>query len=128
MNRQPHPYAQVLRWIADGEHVQVRCAGEWISDTPEGVLRFVADRTFDSCNFRIKPRTVTINDVEIEAPLSEIKEGDVFWYVQTDGQATERIYIGTFMQRNLFNNGRAFATRDAAEAASVAISKALLGK
>lgn len=77
-----HKYAQVLRWIADGEDVQARLPGSEISGEFESLIG-----NFNSWNysddwkqcllsgdfggheweFRLKPRTITVNGREIVA-------------------------------------------------------------
>ena len=38
---------------------------------------------FDSYKFRLKPRTITINGIEVPAPF-EPKEGEYFWYISDE--------------------------------------------
>ncbi|MDH2234662.1 hypothetical protein N5K37_32650, partial [Delftia tsuruhatensis] len=72
--KKEHPHAQVLRWIADGEDVQAR-----MSDGSEtwwsfpGKYSHASERKVllgepSELEFRIKPKTITVGDREIEAP------------------------------------------------------------
>lgn len=60
-----HKYAQVLRWIADGEKIQVDVNG-WTTCSAEGVLRHILTGTHN--RFRLAPRTIIVNGVEVPAP------------------------------------------------------------
>ncbi|MPS99500.1 MAG: hypothetical protein E2581_13505 [Pseudomonas sp.] len=73
--KKEHPHAQVLRWIADGETVDFRCLRDdinwttisWSSASWLGSL--VAGDAYHGYEFRIKPKTITVGDREIEAPV-----------------------------------------------------------
>lgn len=66
-----HKYAKVLRWIADGEQVQIYGNhGLWVDRYPEQVLCAICDGTHPD-RFRIKPRTILVNGVEVPAPETE---------------------------------------------------------
>lgn len=77
-----HKYAQVLRWIADGEDVQARLPGSEVSGEFESLIgNFNAWNYSDDWKqcllsgdfggheweFRLKPRTITVNGREIVA-------------------------------------------------------------
>ena len=124
--KKEHPHAQVLRWIADGEDVQVRISEspKWIgiggmnSSAMSDLMRGEASR-FD---FRVKPKTITVGDREIEAPVMSgpgyyiTDHGDVFrWF----GEATVNPYA------DLQKLGRVYATEEAARAAQEAITALL---
>lgn len=69
--KQEHKYAQVLRWIADGEEVQHFRLGQWRHVTAELLLSMIAGGVHeDLANFRVKPNTVMCNGVEVPAPES----------------------------------------------------------
>ena len=55
---------------------------------------------FDSYKFRLKPRTITINGIEVPAPF-EPKEGEVFYYIN---DYSENGYDWVNYCENLFNN------------------------
>jgi hypothetical protein len=64
-----HKYAQVLRWIADGDEVQIRqlVGSTYTSASADRVLVEVIDRQLTPECFRLKPRTITVNGREIVA-------------------------------------------------------------
>ena len=75
-----HKYAQVLRWIADGEKVQGRVVGDdatidtW-GDFPghgmwadEQLLSAYMDDGEYQWEFRLAPRTIIVNGVQVPAP------------------------------------------------------------
>lgn len=128
--KKEHPHAQVLRWIADGETVQLRNAGHefdvW-TDMGSGHSDLmgclaVSHGSFNGFEFRIKPKTITVGDREIEAPVMSgpgyyiTDHGDAFrWF----GEAT--LDPGA----NLQKLGRIYATEEAARAAQEAITALL---
>lgn len=67
-----HKYAQVLRWIADGESIQVKTNRGVFVDLDEsqvqGTLRNIGGGLcVEPEDFRLKPRTITVNGREIVA-------------------------------------------------------------
>lgn len=63
-----HKYAQVLRWIADGEDVQFHYeVSGWTTESCVAILEAVAAQTYPANLFRLKPRTITVNGREIVA-------------------------------------------------------------
>ena len=38
---------------------------------------------FNDCEFRLKPKTITLNGIEVPAPF-EPKEGEYFWYISDE--------------------------------------------
>lgn len=117
--KKEHPHAQVLRWIADGETLQtVRQGGGWETISSDRALEDVAT-TNGVLAIRIKPKTITVGDREIEAPVMSgpghyiTDHGDVFhWF------GDEALDAGTNYQKQ----GRVFATEEAARAAQEAIT------
>lgn len=73
MSKQEHPYAQVLRWIADGESIQAdsNYDGHFLNVTcTKTLLEGIAEgRASDPDRFRLKPRTITINGHEVPEPM-----------------------------------------------------------
>ena len=66
---------------ANGENVQIECAGEFFDIADHREFLNVFD---DPANkFRLKPRTITINGIEVPAPF-EPKHRDNYWYVCLD--------------------------------------------
>ncbi|MDH0777496.1 hypothetical protein N5C96_29200 [Delftia tsuruhatensis] len=127
--KKEHPHAQVLRWIADGESVQFMWTGEggnneWyelLVELGEKVNKSLLSGS-DDYKFRIKPKTITVGDREIEAPVMSgpgyyiTDHGDAFrWF----GEAT--LDPGA----NLQKLGRIYATEEAARAAQEAITALL---
>lgn len=66
--KQQHPYAEILRAIADGEIIQLKTTyGDWadIRDSYAMLCMGV------NCELRIKPRTIKIGEYEVPEPLRE---------------------------------------------------------
>lgn len=126
--KKEHPHAQVLRWIADGEEVQVKSQfGIWSPISEKGLgwlgeLLAASSTRPDYEQFRLKPKTILVGDREIEPPVMSgpgyyiTDHGDAFrWF----GEAT--LDPGA----NLQKLGRIYATEEAARAAQEAITALL---
>ena len=74
----PHPQADILRAIADGEDLEAFCREEWFDITPMTALRYIYD---GSIPLRIKPKVININGIEVPEPIREMPpEGtSVYW-------------------------------------------------
>lgn len=125
-----HKYAEVLRWIADGEKVQIKME-EWVTCSAEGAMRHILNEYHHQ--FRLKPRMLKIAGKEIASPLIDAR------YKQTvyASDATGRVAAITFNAVDITHgkghedalaNGRLFATPEAAKAAYDAITALLTGK
>lgn len=69
---------EALIALANGEEVQLQVLGDmnWHDSTQWTVgelLRFKG-------KFRLKPRTITLNNIDVPAPF-EPKDGEVFWHI-----------------------------------------------
>lgn len=125
--KKEHKYAQALRWLADGEILQVQLSDDpdWYSLedlSEEAHAEFIAG--YDGFGFRLKPKTILVGDREIEAPVMSgpgyfiTDSGQVFrWFAE----------LGLNPQVDLQKLGRVYATEEAARAAQEAIT-ALLTK
>ncbi|MCO5338574.1 hypothetical protein [Delftia tsuruhatensis] len=123
--KKEHRYAEAFRWMADGEDVQISWgrAGGWL--LMRECNEYVNDQVMrgdDGYVFRIKPKTITVGDREIEAPVMSgpgyyiTDHGDAFrWFGE------ETLDPGA----NLQKLGRVFATEEAARAAQEAITALL---
>ena len=88
-----------LAW-ANGDVIeyQPKCDGWlWI---PLGIRNPLCAFEDDRFIFRLKPRTITINGIEVPAPF-EPKEGEVFYYIN---DYSEDGYDWVISCNNLFNN------------------------
>lgn len=121
--KKEHPHAQVLRWIADGETVQSKCkiSERWLnlSELNAGVLVSVLQGDA-SREFRIKPKTITVGDREIEAPV--MSGPGVF--ISETGVALD--WLGDHRDHPAYEGmqrrGRVFASIEAARAAQEAFT------
>ena len=125
-----HKYAQVLRWIADGKKVEGRTAGtmnEWcdVTDWNDTALSATVRGEWDY-EFRLKPRTITVNGREIVAGESEAPiEGMKYWFPTFSGQELVDWYQwdGDGADKTLLKNGCVHLTKENA----IAHAKAMLG-
>lgn len=124
--KKEHPHAQVLRWIADGETVQVQLRNDhsWyaLEDLSEEGRAEILNGA-DGFKFRIKPKTIRIGDREIEAPVMSgpgyyiTDHGDAFrWFGEAGLNSAAP---------GLQKLGRVFATEEAARAAQEAFTALL---
>lgn len=67
--------------LANGEVVLDFKNDEWIN-VDEFEIRYLLN-CIDVCRFRIKPRTITLNGIEVPAPF-EPKEGDRYLYLNNN--------------------------------------------
>lgn len=74
--------ADALRALADGKTVEVKRIhdNEWQPAQVFGVSVFT---DFETTSFRLKPRTITINGIEVPAPF-EPKEGDEVYFIDCE--------------------------------------------
>lgn len=123
--KKEHKYAQAFRWMADGEDVQISWgrAGGWLS--MRECNEYVNDQIMrgdDGYVFRIKPKTITVGDREIEAPVMSgpgyffTNHGAVFRWFE-DAKLNPPI--------DLQKLGWVYATEEAARAAQEAITALL---
>ena len=125
--KKEHPHAQVLRWIADGETVQAQFNGDGVWDCMDSlddhVLAGLLAGLVKNWEFRLKPKTIPIGDREIEAP---IKSGPGYFITDT---GHELPWFDDERDKNSFadmqENGRVFASIEAARAAQEAITALL---
>lgn len=121
--KKEHKYAQAFRWMADGEDVQVSWgrAGGWLP--MRECSEYVNDQIMrgdDGYVFRIKPKTITVGDREIEAPV--MSGPGVF--ISETGVALD--WLGDHRDHPAYEGmqrrGRVFASIEAARAAQEAFT------
>lgn len=90
----------VLVALGKGESVQYKCnepnKSEWLDLRPSGwcLTDFLEEDFLGKYLFRLKPRTIYLNGIEVPAPF-EPEEGEEYWYL-TDcehgyGEAKNRV-------------------------------------
>lgn len=129
--KQEHKYAQALRWVAGGEHVQLRWGKHprWMEllERHEIVMGEIL-RGAEDYEFRIKPRTMKIGKREIAAPLPVSTETTAEGFT-TDNYGKPHQWVGvTQFGQDLLKAGRVFATADDAADAYNAVSALLRGE
>ena len=69
--------------LANGEEVEFKCGDmSWLNlDEKQQPLEILIDK---NVVFRLKPRTITINGIEVPAPFKP-KEGETYWFI-TDSE------------------------------------------
>ena len=89
---------EALIALANGQEVQIEANKQWVSVENCQVYQFL-DNNCDY-KFRLKPRTITINGIEVPATFNP-KEGEVFYYIN---DYSEDGYDWANSCSNLFNN------------------------
>lgn len=112
----------ILQAMLDGKTIEVYYRGKWVED--DRVLRNMVNR----CEHRIKPETVTINGVEVPAPITELPNGlTKFWVpsiLHTDGVVClNPIYVGPRYVNMCIERGLAHLTEENAKKHSDALIK-----
>ena len=68
--KKKHPYAEVLRWIANGEEVELTIFGKyWKCFSQHELLSYICDGAVPPEHFRLKRKTIKIGDVEVPEPM-----------------------------------------------------------
>jgi len=123
----PHPYAEILRAIADGKEVQWKRpmdVGGWAYQSWDDTLEEILNESWSPECYRVKPDVVVINDIEVPAPLRELPaEGtEVFWADLTGIVGANRIgaVASSFLDR-ILQRGLLHLTQEAAEAHAEAL-------
>lgn len=104
MTKQEHKYAQVLRWIADGERIQHKHCRGWMGCDNQRLLVLISSGAADNpASYRLAPRTIRVNGVEVPAPESVAPEKGITYYVP-DPSADAFCYKATWEDQSLDNN------------------------
>ena len=74
----PHPQAEILRAIADGEEIQAFYDRGWHDTVPRSAVQYLGG---DMYPLRIKTKVININGIEVPEPMREMPpEGtSVYW-------------------------------------------------
>lgn len=122
---QQHPYARILRAIADGETIQSKDDfGDWVSRGPATVLEEISDHEHGPEHYRVKPRTITINSHEVPEPLREAPEqGTDCWtpHLSAENPALFCRWNGDNADHRWLARGLVHLTREAAQAHAEAL-------
>lgn len=127
-----HKYAQVLRWIADGESVEWRFDNsEWeplmnANITTHTLGLFLKDQWDGGYEFRLKPRTVTVNGREIAAGAKKPPRSKTTCYLPQlylDGLVSSFTWSGSISNISAMKKGLVHLDRENA----IAHAKAMLG-
>lgn len=113
-----HPYAQVLRWIADGEMIVNRHGQE--IDAREFFDSLGARAAFDApATFRLKPRTISIGQFDVPEPMRVAPPDDTtVWFADSgrDELCFSFRWEGDPCEVRWLARGFCHTTREAAEA------------
>jgi len=119
MSKTEHPYAQVLRWIADGETLERIYCGAWHPVDEKVSLGLIQTEVIGPGEFRLKPRTININGHEVPEPIREAPAmGTEYWTAgfALVGDMGTLHWEGDSVDSEHLRHGLCHATREAAEA------------
>jgi hypothetical protein len=128
-----HEYAHILQAVIDGKTVQ-HCTtqGLYIDLQPEEALYAVAYYTeAGKQSMRVKPGTITVGDVEVPVPRTTPPEKrERYWTLDGGSESGVGVYEwdGDYTDRNLFEAGQCWNTKEEALVAAKAIAKLLKGE
>lgn len=125
--KKEHPYADILRAIADGETIQVATNSDgWLNVMSKYLIRDIGmDEAQDPRKYRIKPKTININGHEIEAPLLVApKQHEPYWMadIQDPEMCSLAQWDNTAFDRRNLQRGLCHATKEAAAAHGLALA------
>ena len=115
-----HPYAEVLRAVADGEDIECADAkstpNRWIPISGQAALNQVAYNTH--LKFRVKPKTIRIGDYDVPEPMRVAPGDSEIFYMPAilSGSLYTARRWGDFQdQQAQLAAGLCHSTREAAE-------------
>lgn len=79
--KKEHPYAAILRAIADGDELEGQDnSGKWHLEYNDAILIEIANKEYPPQTYRIKPKTININGIEVQEPCREpLTRGTTYW-------------------------------------------------
>lgn len=122
MSKTEHDYANALRWIADGETVELLDGHSgWMVGDARTLLSIILKREAKPEDFRLKPRTISINGHEVPEPMRVKPAFGAKYYVPylqvaCENPFDELTWYAEDGDRFRLNLGICHATREAAEA------------
>lgn len=125
MTKQEHPYAQVLRWIADGETVEWQnSTGQWQYQDERLTLGEIREEAYGALCYRLKPRTININGINVPEPMRVAPELHSVYYLPDWSSAA--LFTSTRWSADPYDchrmaQGLCHSTREAAEAHAKAL-------
>ena len=137
MMKKESPNAQVLRWMADGEIVQVTSARfgtgvEWFDCSESEILSVIAaDGKMDPSRSRIKPRAIKIGQYEVAEPMRVDPENGTKYFTLNPfsaGFVRETHWYESASDLSALKSGMCWLKREDAELAAKAITELLTGK
>ena len=111
----PHPQAEILRAIADGEEIEAFYDEGWHDTVPRSAIKYLGA---DMYPLRIKPKVININGIEVPEPMrEEPKDGTPFWIIDIVYSENVRRseWEASFMQKKWLKAGLCHLTKEAAE-------------
>lgn len=114
-----HPYAHILRAIADGETIQLKAEDMWINKDRVIVLAPISSRRHTQEGIRVKPRTIEINGCAVPEPLRVKPEhGRAVYAVDLLAQKSTATFgwTGSDDERVLLQRGVLHLTKEACRA------------
>ena len=130
--KKEHPYAVLLRWIADGEEIQVNYKCVWSSINHSALIRSIdCGSAYKDEYYRIKPKTIRIGKYDVAEPMKE-KPDDSCAYFYLDASQENGINSTNWTHHEADNSalesGMCWLNPEDAELAAKAIKELLTGQ
>lgn len=127
MAKTPHPYADILRAIADGETVQWKPQGcDWQDlATENGLLAVTSPSPVPVEQLRVKPRTIRVGEVDVPEPTREaLAVGSIYWIAShfLEEYASQNVCRGDRLDRLYLERGACYENEADAKTAGRAIA------
>jgi hypothetical protein len=109
-----HPHAHFLIAIANGEQIQCFYHGGWVDVSPQEFLCELSKHNVLPISYRVKPKTININGIEVPEPLREVPPHlTEVWFVEIC-EPKRLSFIDCLEGRVSLNLGLLHLTREAA--------------
>lgn len=112
-----HPYAEILRAIADGKQVQFNGAAGWEDKDQLYVMTEICRECFEPRHYRIKPKTIRIGEYDVPEPLWAAPEIGTEYFIASlndDDLCICDTWDDVPYENQQLANGLAHATEEAA--------------
>ena len=115
-NKTPHPAADLLRAIADGEQMQESVYTPWKNCGAHRAIELIAHG--DDNRVRIAPRTITVNGIEVPEPMRVEPQLEAeYWVAEvTRERPAKYLWHGGDIGKRWLRRGLLHTTEAAAQA------------
>lgn len=110
-----HPYAEILRAIADGKQIQSKLEGEWVDRSYPMALQDISLNRIDRDSIRVKPKTIRIGEFDVPEPLRVAPEIGTEYWVMDLREAFGSFWEDHALDFDRLSQGRIHLSEESAE-------------